>query len=61
MNQILQYFGKNSKKGYLSRQVIMIPRNHKKVAQEVTLRKPMFEGSAESANCQKVILNCFKN
>ena len=39
----------------------MIPRNHKKVAQEVTLRKPMFEGSAESANCQKVILNCFKN
>ena len=45
MNQISQYFGKNSKKKALidtQKQVTVIPRNHKKVAQEVRLRKLMF-------------------
>ena len=45
MNQISQYFGKNSKKNALidtQKQVTVIPRNHKKVAQEVRLRKLMF-------------------
>ena len=45
MNQISQCFGKNPKKRDLSetqKQVTMIPRNHKKVVQEVILKKLTF-------------------
>ena len=44
------------------KQVTMIPRNHEKVAQEVTLMTLIcLSNGAESADCRKVLFSCLKS
>ena len=65
MNQISQYFGKNSKKKDLSDGTKTGGDDSKKLQEgssgSYTEEADVFEGVGESDDCGKVLFNCLKN
>ena len=65
MNQISQYFGKNSKERDLSDDSKTGDNDSKKPREgssgSYTEEADVFEEEVESADCRKVLFNCLKN